>query len=139
MQLINPGFFHLNLFVTAKALWNPDLDIEALLNDYYETYYGPAAPDMRLFWGRLEEVWATQERGHDHMKPMPPRRRAKLRQREWHYYWSSLYTVDVVDELLGYLDEALLSAKPVREYSERIKFMRSQFYPMRSMAQKFAH
>ncbi len=139
MKLVNPGYFHLNLFVTAQALWDPDLDIEGLLSDYYDTYYGPAASDMRRFWGRLEEVWVTQNREHDSIKPMSPRRRAKLRQREWHYYWSSVYTVEVVDELLGYLDDALVRAKPSREYSERVRFMRSQFDPMRSMARRFAH
>ena len=59
-KLVNPAYYHVNLYVTAKFLWNPDADVDALLDEYYKLYYGPAEQPMRLFWEKLEELWTTQ-------------------------------------------------------------------------------
>lgn len=49
---------HLNLWLTARLWWNPDADqlwwtqgrdAEALLDEYYQKFYGPAAEDMKAF------------------------------------------------------------------------------------------
>lgn len=37
------------LYIAAKLLWNPDLDIEKELNIYYENYFGPAAKPMKAY------------------------------------------------------------------------------------------
>lgn len=42
-----PGVDHLNLYVNARFLWDADQDIEALLDEYYELFYGPAREEMR--------------------------------------------------------------------------------------------
>ena len=36
--------FELRSYLTAKLLWNPELDFEATMNDFCNRYYGPAAP-----------------------------------------------------------------------------------------------
>ena len=38
-----------NIYVTAKAYWDTDLDVDALLNEYYTLYYGPASSQMKAF------------------------------------------------------------------------------------------
>jgi len=43
------GAEHLNIYVTARLLWDADLDMQALLDDYYEKFYGPAADEMKAF------------------------------------------------------------------------------------------
>lgn len=48
---------HLNLYVTARYLWDADQDIDVLLDDYYETYYGPASEQMREFMEYAEANW----------------------------------------------------------------------------------
>lgn len=50
---------HLNLYVTARYLWDADQDIDELLEDYYETFYGPAAGEMRAFVEFCEENWRS--------------------------------------------------------------------------------
>ena len=42
-------FNHLNVYVTTRYYWDADQDIEALLNEYYEKFYGPAAKEMKAF------------------------------------------------------------------------------------------
>jgi hypothetical protein len=37
----------LNTYITARLYWDADQDIEALLTEYYDLYYGPASQQMR--------------------------------------------------------------------------------------------
>ncbi len=53
-----PGFNHLNVYVTGRYYWDADQDIEALLNEYYEKFYGPAAKEMKAFIDYSEENWS---------------------------------------------------------------------------------
>ena len=52
-----PGMTHLNLYLTGKLLWNANLDVNALLEEYYETFYGPARAPMKAFWTLAERLW----------------------------------------------------------------------------------
>ncbi len=52
-----PGFNHLNVYVTSRYYWDADQDIEALLNEYYEKFYGPAAKEMKAFIEYSEKNW----------------------------------------------------------------------------------
>ena len=45
-----PGMSHLNLYLTAKLYWNPQMDVGAALDEYYRLFYGPAEGEMRAFW-----------------------------------------------------------------------------------------
>lgn len=40
----------------ARMLWDPNLDAEALLDDYLKRRYGPAAQTMRQFYEHLEQA-----------------------------------------------------------------------------------
>ncbi len=52
-----PGFNHLNVYVTTRYYWDADQDIDALLNEYYEKFYGPAAKEMKSFIEFSEKNW----------------------------------------------------------------------------------
>lgn len=52
---------HLMMYVNMKLLWNPDLDLDALLNEYYRLWYGPAEAAMKDFHEFAEQVWCRQE------------------------------------------------------------------------------
>ena len=41
-------------FTTGELLWDPRQDVDALLNEYYATFYGPAAEPMRGYYQALE-------------------------------------------------------------------------------------
>lgn len=40
-------------YVANRLLWNPDADVDALLADFYEKAFGPAAPAMRRYYERI--------------------------------------------------------------------------------------
>ncbi len=51
------GLNHLTIYLQARLYWEPDLDLDTLLEEYYRLFYGPAAGEMREFFEYAEEVW----------------------------------------------------------------------------------
>lgn len=47
----------LNLYLRGQLMWNPDADIPALLVDFYEKFYGPAAKPMQVYWDAVFKAW----------------------------------------------------------------------------------
>jgi len=45
----------LNYYVAAKLCWNADLDVDALLDDYFDKFYGPAARPMADYFAAMEQ------------------------------------------------------------------------------------
>jgi len=52
----NWGTIGLNYYVAAKLLWDPGTDVDALLEDFYEKFYGPAARPMQQYHEALERA-----------------------------------------------------------------------------------
>ena len=57
MHFTRAGYwwFELLEYITARCLWNPDLDIEQLLNDFCKNSFGPAAKPMLEYLNLLEK------------------------------------------------------------------------------------
>ncbi|HWL53376.1 MAG TPA: DUF4838 domain-containing protein [Chthoniobacteraceae bacterium] len=60
------------LYVMNELAWNIDADVDALLDDYFTSFYGPAAAPMRSFFDRLEAIYARKT---DPLNPMGDRKR----------------------------------------------------------------
>jgi hypothetical protein len=76
-------------YLRARLMWNAGLDVDALLDDYFTTWYGSAAKPARAFWDALEKVMEeTPMLGHeDRILPY-------------------VYTPALMKELAGHLAEA---------------------------------
>ena len=46
----------LNFYVAAKLCWNADLNVDALLDDYFDKFYGPAATPMKEYFMTMEKA-----------------------------------------------------------------------------------
>lgn len=57
MQLVKPELNHLPLYVQGRYFWDADQDIEALLAEYYDLFYGPAADQMSAAFDFAEEAY----------------------------------------------------------------------------------
>ena len=101
---------HLNEYVTTKLLWNPDLDVDGILADYCGKFYGPAAPAMRAFFSRCEQLYYDDAQRY-------------------------VYTVDTIDRLDARLQDGITKAQGTA-YAERVAFISKGFEPMRSMRRK---
>ena len=52
-----PASTHLQDYVRCQLLWDPYLDLNALLDEYYKLFYGPAAKEMKKFWDTAEDLF----------------------------------------------------------------------------------
>lgn len=50
------------IYVAARMLYNPDLNCDALLQDYFRDLYGPAAPEMAALYQTFEDAWMSYKR-----------------------------------------------------------------------------
>lgn len=46
---------HINDYVRCQLLWDPTQDVDAMLEEYYTLFYGPAAAEMKKFWEVAEQ------------------------------------------------------------------------------------
>lgn len=61
MRLNTPGLIHLMVYLQNRLFWDPDLDREKVLDEYYTLFFGPAAAEMKAFHEFAENVWIRQE------------------------------------------------------------------------------
>lgn len=47
----------LNLYLRGQLMWNPEADVDALLDEFYPIFYGPAAEPMRRYWSAIYKAW----------------------------------------------------------------------------------
>lgn len=113
-----PGMQHVNLYVTAKLLWDSSLDVDKLMNEYYAKYYGPAGEEMKGFWNTAEEIWMTacppgEKETGDWINPV------------------NIYKKDKLDKLSSLLEKARLKAPEDSVYRKRVELINSEFTPAR--------
>ncbi|MEM7599850.1 MAG: DUF4838 domain-containing protein [Verrucomicrobiota bacterium] len=56
--LDHPAMSHLNPWIISRFWWDADEDVEALLDEYYRLFYGPAASEMKAFIEHCEREYA---------------------------------------------------------------------------------
>src|ERR1051326_6165839 len=105
------GTVFLNLFMRGQLLWNPDADINALLTEFYEKFYGPAAKPMAAYWGAIFKAWDdTIVTEHEY------------------FVAPAIYTPQLIKELKKHLEaaESLVKGGDAK-LAERMKFTRNSF------------
>ncbi len=110
-----PATQHLNLYITGKLYWNPDANLNDMLNEYYRLFYGPAEKPMKEFFERAIRCWLdglnanTSDSGIG-VSANPV----------------DIFSIASLDKMLASLDEAtrLATASP---YKERVQLMAKEF------------
>lgn len=96
-------------YLLAQLLWNPDIDTDAVMDDYYNRAFGPAAEPMRAYWAFMEEARETcRDEGHSRQ---------------------TFYSDELFDEAGEFLDAAQhqASAAETELYGERVAYVRAGF------------
>lgn len=55
------GYHAPSLYLAARMMWNPKLDVDATLNEYFDRLYGPAAKPVQTHFQRLEQAFITTD------------------------------------------------------------------------------
>ncbi|MBQ6470844.1 MAG: DUF4838 domain-containing protein [Victivallales bacterium] len=110
-----PATQHLNLYVTGKLYWNPDADINALLDEYYRLFYGPAEKPMREFFTLAINCWNDGMKNNTSTSGISESAQP-----------ADIFSIQTLDKLLALLDEGtrLASQSP---YRERVQLMAKEF------------
>jgi hypothetical protein len=98
-------------YAIAHLAWNPQTDVEALMNEYYRLAFGPAAEELKAYWQLMERTRM------DFVSEYPSRYRA--------FDIHSKYTPELLAEANAHLDRAQskLSADD-EKYHRRLRFVR---------------
>jgi len=108
-----PAIVHTDYTVILKHLTDPDADVEAILDEYYRLFYGPAEKPMRELWTSLQDASAEV-----HGKPIS-------RTRSW--------VLAATDERLAawerLLDDAAAKAQS-EPYAARVALIRDAAFRM---------
>jgi hypothetical protein len=106
----------LNLFVRGQLYWNPEADVDAMLAEFYEKFYGPAAKPMSAYWTALFRAWEqTPVTEHEY------------------FVIPAIYTPELLAELGKHLEagQALMNAlsrRPdAKPFQERMQFTQLGF------------
>lgn len=107
-----------NVWAVTHMSWDPSRDPKAMMDDFYQSAYGPVAQEMREYFGTysrsLDENWAKRVRVID----TPGLAYVNIIN-SWHLF----YPPSVVDRAEEWLKKAEAMA-PAGEYRERLKLHR---------------
>jgi hypothetical protein len=102
----------LNYYVLAKLHWNPELNVDAIIDDYCASGFGPAAALVKQYFLRIEELTDEIAVKHRHVSR-----------------WRDIdvmvpYTREVLTELDGLLTRAERLARGDDVVVKRLRFLR---------------
>lgn len=98
---------HLNLYVTARYYWDADQDLDALLEEYYDLFYGPAAAQMKAFVEYSEANWRLM-----------------------------IADPAVITQALGLLESAAAAVDPDSIYGRRIRIVADYVQPLYELSEQ---
>jgi len=75
---------YLNYWIFGKVMWDPSVDVDALLDEHYRLMFGPAAKAMKLFVEEVEKLWVERVAGNTVQSPMGPIGKSPS---EYQLYW----------------------------------------------------
>ncbi|HPN83874.1 MAG TPA: DUF4838 domain-containing protein [Victivallales bacterium] len=93
-------------YLMAQLAWNPDQQIDEIMDDYYKSGFGPAAEEIRHYWENLES-----KRIEIQKKNVP---------------WTESFNPGFFNEAYSILDKAAEKVSMSgKEYSYKVSFVRS--------------
>ena len=105
------------VWITAKLLWNPDADIDELMQRFCRRFYGAAHEPMLRYYRQCEKAWERREDPFDFG-------------REWRALEFDLYKTADVDAMEGCVSEALDLAKGDETVTARLTALKKAFAPV---------
>ncbi len=124
---------YLTYHIFGKLAWNPDTDVEKLLDEHAKVFYGPAAVPMKEFFDTIERNWQKIAANVVETSAGP----VTIYPSEL-VLWSKIYSSDELKRISGLFDRAEKLAAKDKLILERIKFVRKEFMePLMAEAHKF--
>jgi hypothetical protein len=112
----------LNYYVLARLLWDPKLDVDAIVADYCEAGFGKGAPAVQAYFADLEQMTDDLAKSNEYID-----------QRKTKEALAKRYTDDFLAKLQAHLDEAKRLAAGDADALARIGFLETavRYAPLR--------
>ncbi len=105
----------LQYYMTAKALWNPQMNVDAVLDDYCRAGFGPAAEAIK---GYYETYWQAVESKGVPLKRMTGANGSSIYKRA-----IDIYSPDVLRKARKYIEQAYKLAENRQDIRKRIDLL----------------
>jgi Domain of unknown function (DUF4838) len=116
----------INLYLRGRLMWNPDENVDVLLDDFYAKFFGPARAPMRDYWSAIFDAW----------------RKTIVTEHEY-FIAPAIYTPKLITRLGVSLQQAEKATKFLRSasrplsrneqlYLERLRFVQLGFETLKS-------
>lgn len=108
---VKGGFFcgtgeQLDFYITMRLMDDPALDIDLLMDEFFDNYFGQASKSMKAFYTKIESVYSDPKNYPENIQT----EEAQFHQTE-EIAWRYLGTPDVMDDLRLTIEKAQKSAK----------------------------
>ena len=123
---------YLNHYVFGRVMWNPDVDVDALLDEHHRLMFGAAAPEMKAFYEGLEDKWINEMVSRENKGTSFYEMPTDLVQ------WQKVYSPEVLKAWNGLFETGAAKLKAGSDEARRLSFIRSQFLdPLVAESEKF--
>ena len=127
-------FNYLNYYIFAKATWNTDTDLNAVLDDHYRVMFGKGAPMMQKFYDELEALWVNRIAGNTVDTALGPVATLPTDIE----IWTKIYSPEKLKEFERLFKNAEAAAGKDADALKRIRFMKKNMLePVLAAAEKF--
>jgi len=104
---------HITMYVWMKVLWDPDINVHAVLDEFCDRMFGPAASPIRQLLQLQVARWENVEWPIDRLSPKA--------------LYEMSYTKEVMDRMAELLDEAKRKAAGDEVYAARVAYYAQAF------------
>ena len=112
-----------DIYVSLKLLDDPSLNMDAMLDDFFTRYYGPAGPALKTFYLRVEETYSDPANYPEEVRKKLDRQFHQTEEMAWKY----LGTEARMAELGKLMDEAEKANTSALE-KQRVALFRKAIY-----------
>ncbi|MBQ6470371.1 MAG: DUF4838 domain-containing protein [Victivallales bacterium] len=114
---------NLDVYVFMRLMWNPDLDVEKELEEYFRFYYGPSAQPAKELFDLFEKNWLAIDTRILRKKQTEIGLAISSREQFQKAVWSQVYTAEVMKQIDSLMQRINLLAPEATVYARRARIL----------------
>lgn len=120
---------HLDLYVYHRVTWDPETDVDAVVEEYCSNLYGPAAAEIHQFVNRVEELWTKRiVKSHSDTGNNPGGAAYRdIDATSDGDIWENIYSPAERERLTGWMDLAAAKVKGT-DYAPHVALFRQRYF-----------
>jgi len=113
----------LNAWLWHKLLWNPDEDVDHLMDQFYKDLFGPAYEPMKTLFATAIERWEGYDGWGTGLNP------GAVSYVDTKIIYRDIYPLEIIQKMEQCFDNAVKLVPPESIYLKRINYFREAFEP----------